>query len=102
MGLSSHLSQVYVAADRAGAQLDVVLVLAGLADAGQVVAHVAGDRVDVGPHRRTGRDADTDVAGNVLGGDLPARGGADGEVARGGGQGDVALGAVDLEIAGAG
>ena len=98
----SDLGQDDVAADGPGLELDVVLALLRGSDALEVGADLAGDGVDVGPDRRTGRDPDADVAAGALGADPAAPGRADGEVAAAGGQRDVVVGGDDLEVAGAG
>src|SRR5580765_8764676 len=96
----SDLGQDDVAADGPGLELDVVLPFLRRTDALEVRADLAGDGVDVGPDRRTGRDSDADVAAGSLGADPATPGRADGEVAAAGGQGDVAVGGDDLEVAG--
>ena len=71
----SDLGQDDVAADGPGLELDVVLPLLRSPDALEVGADLAGDGVDVGPDRRTGRDPDVDVAAGALGADPAAAGG---------------------------
>src|SRR6478736_3984307 len=88
----SDLGQDDVAADGPGLELDVVLSLLRGPDALEVGADLAGDGVDVGPDRRTGRDPDVDVAAGALGADPAAAGGPDGQVATARGQRDVVVG----------
>src|SRR6476646_7684512 len=95
----SALVEGDVARGGGGADLEVRLALRGLAGAGQRGREAAARGADVGPHRRTSRDADADVAARGLGGDPARRGAADDEVAGAGGEDDVAVDGADLDVA---
>src|SRR6478672_7367339 len=101
-GWGSALVEGDVARGGGGADLEVRLALRGLAGAGQRGREAAARGADVGPHRRTSRDADADVAARGLGGDPARRGAADDEVAGPGGEDDVAVGADDPDVTRAG